>query len=108
VLAPSAVTELFLTGYDIGSDALRALAEPVEGKSMASVSAIAKDNSIAILLPCKGFLQCRLAIFLDFLWLTHRPSCVTQTLSQLTVPLQLEIPSSGATIRRRCLTAEAH
>ncbi len=41
--------ELFLTGYNIGADRLRALAEPADGVSAGAAAAIAKANMVALL-----------------------------------------------------------
>jgi predicted amidohydrolase len=41
--------ELFLTGYNIGADRLRALAEPADGESAQAAAAIARANSTALL-----------------------------------------------------------
>jgi predicted amidohydrolase len=41
--------ELFLTGYNIGADALRALAEPQDGASARQAAAIARQHGIALL-----------------------------------------------------------
>ncbi len=41
--------ELFLTGYNIGADRLRALAEPVDGPSVQTASAIARAAGVALL-----------------------------------------------------------
>jgi predicted amidohydrolase len=41
--------ELFLTGYNIGADALRALAEPPDGPSATAIAAIARRHRIALL-----------------------------------------------------------
>src|SRR5690349_20665065 len=41
--------EMFLTGYAIGPDRVRALAEPVDGPSAARAAAIARDAGIALL-----------------------------------------------------------
>ena len=40
--------EMYLTGYDIGADAVRRLAEPADGPSAAAVSRIARDTGVAI------------------------------------------------------------
>lgn len=42
------VPEMFLTGYRIGPDAVRALAEPADGPSAAAVAEIARRNGVAI------------------------------------------------------------
>jgi predicted amidohydrolase len=41
--------ELFLTGYNIGSTALRALAEPADGPSATAAAAIAANHGVALL-----------------------------------------------------------
>lgn len=41
--------EMYLTGYDIGPDAVRALAEPADGPSAAAVAAIARRTGTAVL-----------------------------------------------------------
>lgn len=41
--------EMFLTGYNIGPDAVRRLAEPVDGPSAERAAAIARDAGIALL-----------------------------------------------------------
>lgn len=41
--------EMFLTGYNIGADAARELAEPVDGPSAQRVAAIARETGLAIL-----------------------------------------------------------
>ena len=41
--------EMFLTGYNIGADAVAGLAEPVDGPSAKRAAAIAKDTGIALL-----------------------------------------------------------
>jgi predicted amidohydrolase len=41
--------ELFLTGYNIGADALRALAEPADGPSAQAAAAIARRHGVALL-----------------------------------------------------------
>ena len=41
--------EMFLTGYNIGSEAARRLAEPVDGPSARRAAAIATENGIALL-----------------------------------------------------------
>ena len=43
------VPELFLTGYNIGADALHALAEPADGPSAAEAAAIARESGVALL-----------------------------------------------------------
>ncbi|MBN9792646.1 hypothetical protein DMP17_29260 [Pseudonocardia sp. TMWB2A] len=40
---------MFLTGYDIGADAVRALAEPTDGPTAAAVAAIAARTGTAVL-----------------------------------------------------------
>jgi len=42
--------EMFLTGYAVGADAIRALAEPVDGPAMAAVRTIARRHAIALAL----------------------------------------------------------
>jgi len=42
--------EMFLTGYAIGADAIRALAEPIDGPAMAAVRVIARRHAIALAL----------------------------------------------------------
>ncbi|ALE79931.1 carbon-nitrogen hydrolase [Pseudonocardia sp. AL041005-10] len=41
--------EMFLTGYDIGADAVAALAEPADGPSADAVAAIARTSGTAVL-----------------------------------------------------------
>jgi 5-aminopentanamidase len=41
--------EMFLTGYNIGADAVRRLAEPADGASAQAVAAIARSSGVAIL-----------------------------------------------------------
>lgn len=41
--------EMFLTGYAIGADAVRALAEPADGPSAAAVAALARQHRTAVL-----------------------------------------------------------
>lgn len=41
--------EMFLTGYAIGPERVRALAEPIDGRSAARAAAIARDAGIALL-----------------------------------------------------------
>lgn len=41
--------EMYLTGYDIGADAVRSLAEPADGPSSAAVCAVARSHGVAIL-----------------------------------------------------------
>lgn len=43
-----ATPEMFLTGYDIGPDNVRRLAEPADGESARRVQAIARDTGLAI------------------------------------------------------------
>ena len=41
--------ELFLTGYNIGADALQALAEPADGPSATQAASIARQSGVALL-----------------------------------------------------------
>jgi predicted amidohydrolase len=41
--------EMFLTGYDIGAQAVRRLAEPVDGPSAQAVARVARDAGVAVL-----------------------------------------------------------
>ncbi len=47
--------ELFLTGYNIGADALHASAEPADGPSAAQAAAIARQSGVALLY---GYPEC--------------------------------------------------
>src|SRR5262245_50845839 len=44
--------ELFLTGYAIGADAVRRLAEPIDGPSITAAAEIARRVGIALLFGC--------------------------------------------------------